>query len=132
MATFATYAEVLTPQHSQYKAYQAGIKKNPPGILLQKILNDNDGAYEAKVALSGKFRELLQRVGELTSDQRLLDLASKSEVPVSLEHLRYVDPATTRIVFGYRFDVTPEESERLNLKHQGSFDPKNSMKIRNT
>jgi hypothetical protein len=33
-------------------------------------------------------------------------------VPVSLEHLRHVDPRT-RIVVGYRLDVTPAESPRL-------------------
>ena len=33
-------------------------------------------------------------------------------MPVSLEHLRQVDPQT-RILIGYRLDVTPAESPRL-------------------
>ena len=36
-------------------------------------------------------------------------------MPVSLEHLRQADPQT-RIVVGYRLDVTPAESPRLRRR----------------
>jgi hypothetical protein len=43
-------------------------------------------------------------------------------VPVSLEHLRHADPQT-RIVVGYRLDVTPAESPRLRRRLAFPPDP---------
>ena len=43
-------------------------------------------------------------------------------MPVSLEHLRHLDPAT-RIVVGYRLDVTPAESPRLRRRLALAPDP---------
>ena len=61
--------------------------------------------------MTPKFREDIHELAELTSDDRLLRIAELAEVPVSLEHLRQVDPQT-RILIGYRLDVTPGESPR--------------------
>lgn len=129
MARFTSYAEVLTPDHIQFKAYSAGIRKNPPGRLLADLLRKTGGAYEFQLDLPPAFRDDIRRVGELTTDQELLDIASQAKAPVSLEHLRHLDPQTTRIVFGHRLQYTPEESERLGLKHEGPYDPRNTIYV---
>jgi hypothetical protein len=113
------------------KAYAAGIKKNPPGLILQDILRDTGGKYEINVALSESFREHIREVAQLTSDERLLGVANLSHVTVSLEHLRYLKPKT-RIVIGYRLDYTPEESKRLGTVDKSQYDPKTTMRIDDT
>ncbi len=128
MATFTAYAEILTPDHIQSKAYAAGIRKSPPGILLQDILRQTGGVYEVELDLPEKFREEILKVAELTSDEKLIHIASLPKAPVSLEHLRHADPRTTRIVLGHQLTPTPEESERLGLKHEGPYDPRNTIR----
>jgi hypothetical protein len=130
MAIFTTYAEVLTPDHVQSRAYNSGIKKNPPGLLLQDILERTGGVYELKLELPDEFREKIRRVAELTSDEKLLHVANLSGMTISLEHLRHLDPRATRIVSGYRLNYTREESERLGLQHEGPFDPKNTIHLK--
>jgi hypothetical protein len=127
MATFQAYAEILTPDHAQYKMYEAGIRKNRPGILLEDLLRQTGGAYEVRHILPPEFREDLRKVAELTSDQELLRIASLPEIPISLEHFRHADPKTTRIVFGHVLEYTPEESERLGLRHKGPYDPRTTI-----
>ena len=127
MATFRTYAELLTPDSIQYKAYKAGIKKNRPGRLLQDILDQTGGVYEIKHVLSDSFREEIRQVAELTSDEELLRIARLPSISVSLEHFRHADPKTTRIVLGHSLSYTQEESERLGLAHKGPYDPRNTI-----
>ena len=127
MTTFRTYAEVLRPDHplmkikgrttgwspSRYRS--AEIEQDmraEPGVVLADVLQRAGGAYETTTRLTPKFREDIREIAELTSDDELLRIAELPEVPVSLEHLRHVDPQT-RIVVGYRLDVTPAESPRL-------------------
>jgi uncharacterized lipoprotein YbaY len=50
------------------------------------------------------------------------------EVPVSLEHLRHVDPQT-RIVAGYRLDVSPAESPRLRRRLALPPDPRITLHL---
>jgi hypothetical protein len=128
MARFSTYAEVLTPDHLQWQAYKSGVKKNPPGQALADVLERAGGAYEFQMEIPQEFRDKLHAVGELTGDEKLIETAGLSAVPISLEHLRGVDPQT-RIVFGYKLDYTPEESERLGLGRQGAPDPKNTIVV---
>jgi hypothetical protein len=99
----------------QVKLYEAGIKKRPPGLLLEDILHSTGGAYETTTHLPPTFRKHIREVAELTSDKQLLKIADLSEVPVSLKHLRHLDPQT-RIVMGCRLDVSSEESKRLSRK----------------
>jgi hypothetical protein len=131
MATFTGYAEVLTPQHAQYKAYAAGIKKTPPGMRLADILERTGGVYEVELGLPEDFRKQIRQVAELSSDRELLAIADRGRAPVSLEHLRGIDPQT-RIVCGHRIDYTPEESERLRLKQPPDLDPKDTIYIDHT
>ena len=130
MATFRTYAEVLRPDHPMMKNYKASLTWRPsryrpadterdmrvePGIVLGDVLQRTGGVYETTTRLMPKFREDIREIAELTSDDELLRASELPEVPVSLEHLRHVDPQT-RILVGYRLDVTPAESPRLRRR----------------
>ena len=130
MATFKAYAEVLRPGHPMMKNYKAAITWHPsryrpaeieqamraePGVVLGDILQRTGGAYETTTRLTPKFREDIREIAELASDDQLLRIAELPEVPVSLVHLRHVDPQT-RIVVGYRLDVSPAESSRLRRR----------------
>ena len=137
MATFRTYAEVLRPDHPMMKNYNAAIMWRPsryrpaeleqdmraePGVVLGNVLQRTGGAYETTTRLTPDSREDIREIAELTSDNQLLRIAQSPEVPVSLEHLRHVDPKT-RIVIGYRLDVTPAESPRLRRRLALAPDP---------
>lgn len=115
MAIFRSYAKVLASDDVSYKAYEAGIKKNPPGRPLEEILQFTGGVYEIQFPL-GKLREDIRRVAELTSDEELLRIASHPTAPVSLEHLRDLDPQT-RIILGHQLIYEGDESQRLGLGH---------------
>ena len=138
MATFRTYAEVLRPDHPMMKNYQAAIARRPsryrpdeleqamraePGVVLGDVLQQTGGAYETTTRLTPKFREDIREIAELTSDDHLLRIAELPEVPVSLEHLRHADPQT-RILVGYRLDVSPAESPLLRRKLALPPDPR--------
>jgi hypothetical protein len=127
MATFGTYAEALRPDHPLMKIREAALTWRPsryrpadiervmraePGVVLGEVLQRTGGVYETTTRMTPKFRADIREIAELTSDDRLLRIAELGEVPVSLEHLRQVDPHT-RILIGYRLDVTPAESPRL-------------------
>lgn len=126
MAIFTGYAEVLTPQHTQHRAYVAGIKETPPGIRLADILSRTGGAYEVELGLPEDFRQEIRQVAELSSDRELLAIADRGRASVSLEHLRGLDPQT-KIVCGHRLNYTPEESEQLRLKQPPDLDPRNTI-----
>ena len=121
MATFRTYAEVLRPDHPLRKNKARATSWSPsryrsaeieqdmraePGVVIADVLQRTGGAYETTTRLTPKFREDIREIAELTSDDELLRIAEFPEVPVSLEHFRDVDPQT-RILVGYRLDVTP-------------------------
>jgi hypothetical protein len=93
-----------------------------PGVVLGDVLQRTGGAYETTTRLTPKFREDIREIAELISDDELLRIAELPEVPVSLEHLRHVD-RQTRILLGYRLDVTPAESPRLRRRHALPPDP---------
>jgi hypothetical protein len=132
MATLTTYAEVVTPDLVQSKMYRAGIKKSPPGLLFADLLKQTGGVFEFQIDMSPEFRENVLRAARLTSDEELLHFASLPKVPISLEHLRHLDPRTTRVVVGIRLTYAPGESQRLGLKHEGPYDPRNTILIDNT
>lgn len=130
MVTFRTYAEVLRPGHPMMKIRKATTTWRPsryrpaaieqdmraePGVVLGDVLQRTGGAYETTTRLTPKSREDIREIAQLTSDDQLLRIAELPEVPVSLEHLRHADPQT-RIVVGYRLDVTPAESPRLRRR----------------
>ena len=112
MATFTTYAEPLEPGHAQMKLYEMGTLTRLPGELLGDILRRTGGVYEVAFPLAPEFRTDIREAAELTSDAELARIAGLSAVPVSLEHLRHLDPRT-RIVLGAQLELTPAEGERL-------------------
>jgi hypothetical protein len=65
-----------------------------PGLVLAEVLRRTGGVYEMTTPLSPGLRADIREVGELTSDAGLLAIAELSEVPVTLEHLRDLDPQT--------------------------------------
>ena len=130
MATFRTYAETLRPDHPLMKIHKAALTWRPsryrpaeierdmraePGVVLADVLQRTGGVYETTTRMTPKFREDIREIAELISDDELLRIAELPEVPVSLEHLRHVDPQT-RIAVGYRLDVTAAESPRLRRR----------------
>lgn len=126
MAVFTVYAEVLTPEHAQMKAFTRGITKKLPGQTLRDILHQTGGVYETKGHFTPEFREQIRQVAELTSDEHLSAIAELPDVPISLDHLRGLDPET-RIVSGCRLTYEPGESERLGLVETEPPDPRTTF-----
>jgi hypothetical protein len=112
MATFSTYAEVLTDDHPLVKLARRMWRTNlPPGVVLADVLGQTGGAYETTIPLTETFRGYIREVAELTSDDDLGRIADLPEVPVSLENCRQLDPQT-RVVMFSRLDVSPAETPR--------------------
>jgi hypothetical protein len=111
MATFTTSAEVLMPDHPLMRMCAARPGRLPPGVVLADVLRQTGGAYETTTPLTAKFRDDIRAVAELTSDDQLLAIAELPEVPVSLEHLRELDPQT-RVVLFCRLEVGAGEMPR--------------------
>jgi hypothetical protein len=111
MATFRTYAEVLTPDHPLMKPGRARVGGGLPGVVLADVLGRTGGVYETTTPLTEKFRDDIRAVAELTSDRELRRIAGLPEVAVSLENCRQLDPQT-RIAMICRLDVSPAETPR--------------------
>jgi hypothetical protein len=109
MATFSTSAEVLTPAENPLKRGQG--KVLPRGFVLADALRQTGGGYQTAIPMSGKFRDCIRAVAQLTSDDELLRIAEPPEVPVSLENFRQLDPQT-RFVTVCRLDVSAAETPR--------------------
>jgi len=98
-----SYADVFTPDHPLYKAYQNGQKKTA-GHLLADVLKETGGKYEISVILPQKFlREVATKAAE-TGNSKLAAAAKSQTFQISLDHLRGQDPNTTRIVYGARLE----------------------------
>jgi hypothetical protein len=111
MATFSTWAEVVTPDHplARAKAEHGLTGTAKHGHLLADLLAESGGRYEAVLELPSKAREHISRAAEVTSDAELAAVARQERVLVSLEHLRQYDAATTRIYYGTQ--LMREESD---------------------
>jgi len=125
VATFRTFAEVLRPDDIAVKAYEAGITKCPPRLTVADVLRRTGGVYETTLPLSPSFRDHVREVAELSGDEHLLRIAELTEVRVSLEKFRDLDPQT-RITIGCRLDPTSEESARLP-RDEHPPDPRNTL-----
>lgn len=121
MAIFRAYAKVLERDDPVMRIYEAGLRTCPglPGLLLADVLRRTGGVYETTAPLLPEFRDDIREVAELTSDPELLAIADLTEVPVSLDHLRGLDPQT-RIVIRTELSYEADESAKVSRarKHQ--------------
>jgi hypothetical protein len=115
MATFLAYAKVLEPEDPAVRIYEAGLRACPgePGIPLAEVLRASGGVYQTTTTLGPRMRDDIREVAELTSDAELLAIAELTEVTVSLEHLRGVDPRT-RIVIGSELSYEGDEASQVS------------------
>ena len=114
MAVFRAYAKVLEPSDPSVRIYEAGLRSCPgqPGLPLSDVLRRTGGIYRTTTPLSPRLRDAIREVAQLTSDAGLLAIAQLTEVPVSLEHLRGLDPQT-RITVTVSLDYEGDESTRV-------------------
>jgi hypothetical protein len=114
MAIFRVYAKVLEPDDPSMRIYEAGLRPcpGPPGLLLADVLRRTGGVYATTTPLPPPLRDDIREIAELTSDAELLAIANLTEIPVSLEHLRGLDPQT-RIVIGSELRYEPDDRARL-------------------
>ena len=97
------------------RIYEAGLRACPgqPGLVLADVLRRTGGVYATTTPLLPHFRDDIREVAELTSDAELLAIADLAEVPVSLEHLRDIDPQT-RIVIISELHYEADERARVS------------------
>lgn len=69
-----------------------------PGALLADVLRQTGGVYETTTPLPPGLRDDIREVADLTSDPELLAIADLTEVPVSLDHMRGLDPQTRIVI----------------------------------
>lgn len=106
-----TYAEVFGPDHPLWQAYVSGFKKTP-GHLLKDLLEETNGRYEVDTVLADVFlQQLREEVAKASARRQIPDSAitaalASGRIVVPFEHLRGLDPETTRIVYGCRFEPT--------------------------
>lgn len=114
MAIFRAYAKVLEPSDPAVRIYEAGLRSCPgqPGLLLSDVLRRTGGTYHTTTPLTPQLRDDIREVAQLTSDADLLAIAQLTEVPVSLEHLRGLDPQT-RITIRVSLDYEGDEGTRV-------------------
>jgi hypothetical protein len=114
MAIFRAYAKVLEPDDPTMRIYEAGLHpcNRQPGMPLADVLGRTGGVYEMMAFLAPQLRDDIREVAELTSDSELLAMADLTEVPVSLEHLRGLDPRT-RIVIRTELHYEADEGARV-------------------
>lgn len=129
MATLATYAEVVTAESLSTQLFRAGIRKSPPGMLLKDILTVSGGEYRGVVELPAPIQQHFRDIAAVSGDAEIARIADAGRLVVPLDQFQGMDPETTRIAFGYKIGVTPEESARLGLKHTGPYDPRTTLKL---
>jgi hypothetical protein len=127
MAKFETYARPRTRDDAAMRLFRAGVLHRQPGVTLEELVT-RAGGYTIVRPLGQVLREQVRQVAQLTNDAKLLALAERGEVSISLEHLRGMDPKTP-IILGCRLAYAPGESQQLGLEYDGQIDPTSSVFI---
>lgn len=70
------------------------------GYLLKDLIADNDGQYVHRYILPDRTKERLRKFAEATSSPALAEIADRPVIYISFEHLRGLDPETTRVRIG--------------------------------
>lgn len=114
MAIFRAYAKVLESGDPAMRIYEAGLRTCPgqPGQVLADVLR-RTGGYETTIPLPPRLRDDIREVAELTSDPELLAIADLTEVPVSLDHLRGLDPQA-RVIITAELRYEADEGARVS------------------
>jgi hypothetical protein len=77
------------------------------GLLLRDVLADSEGRYEHRLQLPERTRNRLREWARLTGDSKPAQIADADTTTISLEHLRHLDPDTTRIRIGLEISREP-------------------------
>jgi hypothetical protein len=122
MAMFRAYAKVLEPDDPTMRIYEAGLRACPgePGMPLAEVLRRSGGVYQTTTPLIPHMRDDIRELAELTSDAELLKIAELTEVPVSLEYLRGLDPQT-------RIIISPNSAMRATKRLRSALPPGHAM-----
>jgi hypothetical protein len=85
---------VLEPDDPTMLIYKPGLRvcPGPPGLVLAPRAAADGRRCEMVTSLAPELLDDISEVAGLTSDPELLAMADLTEVPVSLDHLRGLDP----------------------------------------
>jgi hypothetical protein len=103
------FVEIFTPDDPIVHGAGGGVTF--AGRLLRDVLREHGGRYEAVTELPDRDRDSILRMAERTANSGLAAQVSTNKFMVSLEHLRHLDPDTTRIVYGLHLHHEPGDSE---------------------
>ena len=95
-----TYAEVVTPEMVNELA--AAGSPRPEGRLLGDVLADTGGRYVHDGDVPDRIMAGLRRHVAEVDDPAAREVLRTGRLIIPFEHLRGLDPATTRIRFGFR------------------------------
>ena len=121
------YATVLTSDYVAARMFRAGKLDRPPGRPLAEYLTETGGVYAFDMPLDPRLRQKIAELARLNGDPDLRAAAEREYFTVSLDHLRGLDPDTTRMVVGIRLDYSEEDAARFNLKDPNPPDPKDMV-----
>ncbi|GIG19299.1 hypothetical protein Cch01nite_00230 [Cellulomonas chitinilytica] len=90
------------------------IRDNPAkaGIPLATLLERTSGEYVWHYSPEAPVREHWRRTATAIADSNLAEIARATTIPVSLEHLRGRDPATTRVKVRFEISYTSARESR--------------------
>lgn len=115
MATFTVVVQQLdatagiSPAHGR----SVGAGTQPSGMLLSDFLQVSGGAYSLDFPVDDRTRQHWADIASITGSQELRDASQMRTIPVSVEHLRGSDPATTRVSIGFEYNLTREEGRAV-------------------
>lgn len=107
MALFEVVVEEVEPSAEGARADPAS-----SGIPLSTLLARTGGDYVWHVEPPQHLREHWRRTSLAIGDSNLAEIAQSATIPVSLEHLRTRDPATTRVKVRFEISFVSVEEGR--------------------